>query len=209
MVSQSDILLAELNESTKSHKSYLAQNLCWVVEAGEDEQRWSWFLSLQPYSPKLSSLSMSPPAPPSNSHPLSVLLQTLICQAASSDFFNFCFALQYEANTSTFLPLKTIKLEKTRNNEKSWPWGVYHRERSTLTVGCQSLLSPQLEGKIDHGISVCFQGELSVIQLNSPFFRIVLLRSVVIGVSPFFSFFSFFKFVGGYTLQCVFWLSLE
>ena len=24
--------------------------------------------------------------------------------------------------------------------------------------------------KIDHGISVCFQGELSVIQLNSPFF---------------------------------------
>ena len=147
MVSQSDILLAELNESTKSHKSYLAQHLCWVVEAGEDEQRWSWLLSLQPYSPKLSSLSMSPPAPPSNSHPLSMLSQTLMCQDASSDFSNFCFALQYEANTSTFISLKTIKLEETRNNEKSSPWGVFHRERSTLTVGCQSLLSPQLEGK--------------------------------------------------------------
>ena len=34
--------------------------------------------------------------------------------------------------------------------------------------------------KIDHGISVCFQGELSVIQLNSPFFLLVLLRSVLI-----------------------------
>ena len=34
--------------------------------------------------------------------------------------------------------------------------------------------------KIDHGISVYFQGELSVIQLNSPFFLLVLLRSVLI-----------------------------
>ena len=181
MVSQSDILLAELNESTKSHKSYLAQNLCWVVEAGEDEQRWSWFLSLQPYSPKLSSLSMSPPAPPPNSHPLSMLSQTLLCQDASSDFSNFCFALQYEANTSTFISLKTIKLEETRNNEKSSPWGVFHRERSILTVGCQSLLSPQLEGKkLTTVFPYVSKEELSVIQLNSPFFLLVLLRSVLI-----------------------------
>ena len=63
--------------------------------------------------------------------------------------------------------------------------------------------------KIDHGISVCFQGELSVIQLNSPFFLLVLLRSVLVAkkkrsLTFFFSFFSFFKFVGGYTSQCVF-----
>ena len=40
-----------------------------------------------------------------------MLSQTLMCQDASSDFSNFCFALQYEANTSTFISLKTIKLE--------------------------------------------------------------------------------------------------
>ena len=78
--------------------------------------------------------------------------------------------------------------------------------RKIDTYSCMSTLvvSTIRRKKIDHGISVCFQGELSVIQLNSPFFRIVLLRSVVIGVSPFISFFSFFKFVGGYTSQCVF-----
>ena len=55
--------------------------------------------------------------------------------------------------------------------------------------------------KIDHGISVCFQGELSVIQLNSPFFLLVLLRSVLIakkkrGVLTFF--FLFFLFLNSW-----------
>ena len=63
-----------------------------------------------------------------------------------------------------FLPcssisLKAIKLEETRNNEKSSPWFVFHQEKSILTAGCQNLLSPQLEGKtIDHGIFIRFQG---------------------------------------------------
>ena len=46
--------------------------------------------------------------------------------------------------------------------------------------------------KIDHGISVCFQGELSVIQLNSPFFLLVLLRSVLIAKKKEFNFFFLF-----------------
>ena len=62
--------------------------------------------------------------------------------------------------------------------------------------------------KIDHGISVYFRGELSVIQLNSPFFLLVLLRSVLIAKKKkkrsLGFFFSFFKFVEGYTSQCVF-----
>ena len=48
-----------------------------------------------------------------------MLLQILMSKDASSDFSNFCFALPYESNTSTFLSLKTIKLEETRNNERA------------------------------------------------------------------------------------------
>ena len=44
------------------------------------------------------------------------------------------------------ISLKAIKLEETRNNEKSSPWFVFHQEKSILTAGCQNLLSPQLEG---------------------------------------------------------------
>ena len=104
----------------------------------------------------------------------------------------------------------TIKLEETRNNEKSSPWGVFHRERSTLTAGCQSLLSLQLEGKKLTTVFPYVSKESWVwFSWIALFFLLVLLRSVLIekkkrSFNFFFSFFSFFKFVGGYTSQCVF-----
>ena len=70
--------------------------------------------------------------------PLNAIV-TPMCQEASSDFFQFL--------PCSSISLKAIKLEETRNNEKSSPWVVFHTEKSILTAGCQNLLSPQLEGK--------------------------------------------------------------
>ena len=56
-----------------------------------------------------------------------------------------CLLWHFQCFPCSSISLKAIRLEETRNNEKSWPWFVFHQEKSILTAGCQNLLSPQLE----------------------------------------------------------------
>ena len=96
------------------------------------------------------------------------LFQFLLCSSIWGKYFH----LYITQNNST------------KRDQKQWKELAMRcfSSRKIDTYSCMSTLvvSTIRRKKIDHGISVCFQGELSVIQLNSPFFLLVLLRSVLI-----------------------------
>ena len=116
--------------------------------------------------------------------PLNVIVTPHV-PGASSDFFNFWFALQYGKYFLPFYHSKQLNfIIRNGRDQKQWKEFAMScfssRKIDTYSWVLKLVVSTIRRKKIDHGIFLCVQGGVECDSVEKPFFLLILHRSVLI-----------------------------